>query len=297
MRNIEQICNLKSYVDVKNYFTSKQANGMRIGVGLGVCQTYLETIGFGNNYLHDETYLDWRKYFIIKFTATVQNRVILGNDGIETVYVKVPFTPTNVGRVLAFYKKAITLETVERFMEINKRMAQEIDFQRYSTVNFNNIPLTRKDIEERDVIHRFGGYLTLENSHCFIENYNEISSMMDYCGMFNGFTKSHISKIMENALRYSWCVGFSPKRFSAARQNFHKFFANNIKDIPKNYMMFENSWCAENCHPKNTTRVITDKNYLPRNGAKFKSPAKTRNDAIRRLIFLLNSSCVEITFN
>lgn len=294
MCNIEQIRNLKSYVDVKNYFTSKQANGMRIGVGLGMCQTYLETIGFGNNYLHDEAYLDWRKYFIIKFTATVQNRIILGNDGIETVYVKVPFTPTNIGRVLAFYKKAITLETVERFMEINKRMAQEMDFQRYSTVNFNNIPLTRKDIEERDVVHRFGGYLTLENSHCFIENYNEISSMMDYCGMFNGFTKSHISKIMENTLRYSWCVGFSPRRFFARRS---QYFAGKSKDIPENYMVFENSQHAKNSHPKNTTRVITDKNYLPRDQVTFKSPVKARNDAIRRFIFILNNSEVVITFN
>lgn len=292
MCNIEQVPNFKSYDDVKNYFISKQATGMRIGVGLGVCPIYLLANWFDYDCMRGEMCYDWKKYFVIMFTA-----ITADTNDIEPVYVKVPFTPTNIGHVLAFYKKAIILETIKRFMEIHKHLAPEMDFHEYMTVNFNNMPLTKKDIEELDVVHRFGEYLTLENSHCFTENYDNISSTMDYCGMFNGFTKSHISKIMENALRYSWCVGFSPKRFSAARQNFHKFFANNIKNIPKNYMMFENSWCAENCHPKNTTRVITDKNYLPRNGAKFKSPAKTRNDAIRRLIFLLNSSCVEITFN
>lgn len=292
MRNIEQVCNFKSYDDVKNYFISKQATGMRIGVGLGVCTIYLLANWLDYDFVRGEVCYDWKKYFIIKFIAITEDM----ND-IEPVHVKVPFTPTNIGHVLSFYKKAIILETIERFMEIHKHLAPEIDFHEYMTVNFNNMPLTRKDIEERGVVHKFGEYLTLENSHCFTENYDNISSTMDYCGMFNGFTKSHISKIMENALRYSWCVGFSPKRFFAARQNFHKFFANNTKDITENYMVFENSLSTKNYHPKNTVRVITDKNYIPKNGVKFKSSVKTKDDAIRRLIFLLNNSHVEITFN
>lgn len=293
MRNIEQVPNFKSYDDVKNYFISKQATGMRIGVGLGVCPIYLLANWLDYDCMRGEMCYDWKKYFVIMFTA-----ITVDTNDIEPVYVKVPFTPTNIGHVLAFYKKAIILETIKRFMEIHKHLAPEMDFHEYMTVNFNNMPLTKKDIEELDVVHRFGEYLVLENPHCFVKNYDEISSMMDYCGMFNGFTQNHISKIMENALHYSWCFGFSPRRFPAKRRKFIVGKSKNTrKNYVKSYAMFEDNQHAGNFHPKNMPRVIINKDNIRKNGVKFKSPVKTRNDAIRRLIFLLSNSRVEITFS